>query len=70
MKLVSFGPQNPSRAMFKNIALKPRKKFSYVLNLTLCGIALNSSAGKYLLEVRCLENQSLCLRAPSTITVG
>lgn len=50
VKLVSFGPQKPSRAVFKNIALKP--------------------PGKYLLEVRCLENQTLCLRAPSTITVG
>lgn len=68
VKLVSFGPQNPSRAVFKNVALKPRKKF--IIYLSLCDIGLIPSAGKYLLEVRCLENQSLCLRAPSTITVG
>ena len=28
VKLISFGPHNPSRAVFKNIALKPRKHFS------------------------------------------
>ncbi|XP_065909173.1 uncharacterized protein [Dysidea avara] len=48
-KMVSFGPGNPSRASFNNIALKP--------------------PGKYLLEVRSTLNQSLFLRAPSTIVV-